>query len=54
MPFETTWTGLKIVILSEISQTDKWEISYDTAYKQNLKRNDINELTYKTETDSQT
>ena len=36
-----------------VSQTEK-EISYDTVYKQNLKRNDTNELTYKTETDSQT
>ena len=23
MPFETTWTDLKIVILSEVRQTDK-------------------------------
>ena len=39
-------------MLSEISQTDK-EISYDIPYMQNLKRNDTNELIYKTETDSQ-
>jgi len=31
-----------------------WNILYDTSYKQNLKRNDTNELIYKAETDSQT
>ena len=41
------------VILSEVSQTEK-EILYDIAYIWNLKRNDTNELIYKTETDSQT
>ena len=30
------------------------EISYDIPYMWNLKRNDTNELTYKTERDSQT
>ena len=30
------------------------EISHDIPYMWNLKRNDINELIYKTETDSQT
>ena len=40
---------LETVILSEISQTEKkiW-------YLWNLKENDVNELLYKTETDSQT
>ena len=42
---------LEIVILSEVRER---EISYDIAYVQNLKRNDTNELIYKTETDSQT
>ena len=36
----------------EVSQTER-EISY-IAYMRNLKRNDTNELIYKTETDSQT
>ena len=30
------------------------QISYDIAYVWNLKKNDTNELIYKTETDSQT
>ena len=37
MPFAATWMDLEIVIQSEMS--DMW----------NIKRNDINELTYKTE-----
>ena len=51
MPFAAPWMDLKIVIMSEVSQR---EISYDIPYMQNLKRNDTNELIYKTETDSQT
>ena len=40
---------------TEWSKSDrKGEISYDISLKWNLKRKDINELTYKTETDSQT
>ena len=49
MPFITTWMKLETVILSEVRET---EISYNILYMQNLKRNDINEFTYKTETDS--
>ena len=42
---------LEIVIVSEVSQR---EISYDIPYMWNLKRNDTNEFTDKTEIDSQT
>ena len=38
--------------LGEVSQTEREE--YSTPYIWNLKINDTNELTYKTETDSQT
>ena len=41
-----------IIIASQVSQTKKKDIP-DTTHKWNLK-NDANELTYKTETDSQT
>ena len=51
MPFATTWMDLEIVILSEVGQTEK---DHTLSYMQNLKRNDTNELIYKTETDSQT
>ena len=44
--------GLKRVILSEVSQTEKEK--YGIPYVWNLKRNDTNEIAYKTETDSQT
>ena len=45
---------LEIIILSEQSQTEKEkEISCDIAYMWNLKKNDTNELVYKTETDPQ-
>ena len=45
MSLAATWTGLEIIIVSEISQrkTD------DIAYVQNLKINDTNELTYEIE-----
>ena len=44
---------LEIIILSEVSQTEKDKCHYDITYMWNLK-NDTNELIYKTETDSQT
>ena len=50
-PFAAIWTDLKFVTLSEVRQR---EISYDSTYMWNLKKNDTNELIYKTETDSQT
>ena len=42
-PIELQWLGLR-----------EGEISYDIPYMWNPKRNDANELTYKTEQDSQT
>ena len=47
MPFAAMQTDLEIVLLSEVSQTEKEK--YDTAYMQNLKTNDTNELIYKTD-----
>ena len=54
MPFAATWMDLEIIILSEVSQTEKDKYHYDTTYMWNLKKNDTNELIHKPETDSQT
>ena len=53
LPFVATWMDLEIILLSEVSQTKK-DKYHDITYMQNLKKNDTNELIYKTETDSQT
>ena len=45
MPFAATWTDLKIIILSEISQLGK-DISSDITYMWYLKK-DTNKFTYK-------
>ena len=50
MPFATTWMDLEIIILSELSQTEKDK--YITHIR-NLIKNDINELIHKTETEFQ-
>ena len=55
MPFAAIWVDLKIIILSEINQTEKgqeWkrQISYDIGCMWNLKYV-TNEHIYKTETD---
>ena len=52
MPFEATWMGLEIIILSELSQTKTDIILYHLHVES--KKNDTNELIYKTELDSQT
>ena len=47
-PFAATWMNLESIILSEVSQTEKKKY-HDIPFMWNLKRNDTNELTYKTE-----
>ena len=50
MPFVKTWMHLQIIILNEVSWS---QVPYNIIYMWNLKY-DTNELTYETETDSQT
>ena len=52
MSFATIWMDLESVILSEVKSDREREKSYDIPYKWNLKRNDTNELIYRTENDS--
>ena len=52
MPFAETWIDREIIILNKVCQTEKRQISHDITYIWTLK-NDINELIYKTEIDSQ-
>ena len=52
LPFAATWIKLEIMILSEVSQTEKDKIIGHHLYV-NLKNN-TNESIYKAETDSQT
>ena len=47
--FAATWIYLESAILSQVSQTEK-EILYNIPNMWNLKRNNTNELTYKTDT----
>ena len=49
MRFAATWIDLEIIVLSEVSQKDKYHI----AHMWNLKY-DTNQLVCETETDSQT
>ena len=51
MPFAVTWMDLEIIILSEVSLTEK-DKYHDIAYM-SKKKKDTNELIYKTEADSQ-
>ena len=53
IPFAATWMDREIIMLSEVSQTEK-EKYHMTSLICTLKRNHTNELLYKTETDSQT
>ena len=52
MPSAATWMGLQMITLSKVSQTkkDKYMISLQWG----AGKNNINELIYKTEIDSQT
>ena len=49
MPFAATWMVLEIVILSEMSEREKYRM---ISLICGIKKNYTNELIYKTETDS--
>ena len=53
MPFAATWMDLEIIILSEVSQKEK-NVYHMILLVCGIFKNDRNELTYKTEIDSQT
>ena len=53
MSFAATWMDLDIIILSEVSQTEKDKCHMIALICGILLKNDTNELIYKTETDSQ-
>ena len=53
MPYAATWMDLQIVILSEVSQTEK-EKHHMTSFICGILKNHTNELIYETETDSRT
>ena len=46
MPFKVTWMNLEIIILNEVSQTEKDKCHMNTTYVWNLKY-DTNERIYK-------
>ena len=52
MPFAVIWMDLEIVILSEVSQTEKYKY-HMISHIWNLKNNSANEPMYKTEIGSQ-
>ena len=51
-PFATTWMGLEMIILNEVSQRKANVIQYHSHVES--KKNDTNELINKTETDIET
>ena len=53
MTFAAIWMDLEILILSEVSQTDKGKYHMKSLICR-IYKNDTNELSYKTERDSQT
>ena len=55
MPFAATWMDLEIIILSEVSQIEKDKYLMMSLICEILKKkNDTNELIYKTEIDTHT
>ena len=52
MPFAATWMDLEIIILSEVSQTEK-DKYHMVSLTCGILKNDTNELIYKTERDAQ-
>ena len=52
MPFAATWMDLEIIILSEVSQTEK-DKYHMISLTCGIYKNDTNELIYKTERDTQ-
>ena len=52
MPFVATWVDLGIIILTELSHTKRNIICYHLNVKTKKKKNDTNEVIYKTETDT--
>ena len=50
MPFAATWMDLEIIMLSEVSQRKTSIICYHLYVESKKKKNDTNELIYKTET----
>ena len=52
MPFAATWMGLEIVILSEVSQTQKDKYHMISLICRILKKKGTNELICKTEVES--
>ena len=51
MPFAVTWRDLEMIILSKISQKEKFKYHL-ISHMWNLKKNDTNELIYKMEIES--
>ena len=49
MPFASTWMDLEIIVLSEVSQTKANIIWYRLYVESKKKKNDTNELIYKTD-----
>ena len=53
MPFVATWMDLEIIILSEVSQTEKDKLSYDIIYMLTLKNDQMKLFTKRKQTHTQ-